>query len=205
MIKFNEKNLKKGILILLGLFVLLFIIFLTSIDGGDYDPEEDIETNGVEMASNDLDTAGYKKFTQQDGNFSIEYPEEFRVSEVIGDFAKFSSDDGRVKFSVYSPLWFGDENVYVIYIQTNERLLGAEVDEDKVELGEVGSARRIVIRQKYSDKQNRYERTMIDTQLHGDSSSTRSAFSFEYASQEDYQEYLEDFEHFQSSLEQFAD
>lgn len=208
MIKFNihnEKNLKKGILILLIFFVLLFIIFLTRIDGGGYVEENNLDENGVELSDDELGSDGYKEFTHQDGNFRIEYLEEFRVSEVSGDFAKFSSKDSRVKFAVYSPLWFGDENVYVIYIQPNERLLGSEVSEDQLEQSEIGPARRMIVRQRYIDKQNSYERSIVDTQLHSDSSSTRKAFSFEYASQEDYQEYLDEFEHFQRSLVQFAD
>lgn len=155
--------------------------------------------------NNAIAPAGWKELKKD--YLSIFYPPTFEVSPVAEqDYALFRSPDMKVIFGVYSPVWFGSPDMFLV--QPNETLIAEKKESKKLtcrtELGL--DATQTIVWQTIKAQDGGYTVSTIDIQLAStDGSETRKTFYFSYADQAAYKEYIEVFEQFKQSLTQSAD
>lgn len=155
--------------------------------------------------------AGYEDewTTYQGTSFGIAYPEDFVVDTSLGnDYASFTSPDGRVTFHVYSPLWDGSADELLvqsgeIIVATRPRVITPV--SCVTQLGESSTVEydAKVIRE--SDDTTIRSVADIGLKTEDDTSNVRMTFALEVKDTEQFDEYLELFKLFMSSLVQYAD
>jgi len=130
-------------------------------------------------------------FTEDRFGEPIEPPYTF----VRAEEATFTSPDGKVEFFIYSPLWGGEPESYLL-TAANEKIISDTTKKDKDPSW--GRTHRWV---SFEDKNGKYKRAFH----HMKTENTSLVFGIKYADQVSYDTYKEDYLAFKGSLMQFAD
>ena len=148
-------------------------------------------------------------YTAFNGNyFSILYPSNF-TADPIGpkdqmddyefiqtDEATFTSPDGAVEFFVYSPLWGGEPEYYLEFLENEE----ITEEKETTETDEYGFTKTIQW-MTFADKDGAYSRSYVSTETE----STFLVFGIKSINEAAYEQYKERYLKFKESLEQYAD
>ena len=155
--------------------------------------------------------AGYEDdwTTYQDAYFGIAYPPNFVVDTSLGnEYASFVSPDGNATFHVYSPQWDGSPDK--LLVQTGETVAAesptvSEAVSCVTQLGVSSTAKfeAQVITKSSSDALRSIANLGLETE--DDTSNVRMTFALEVKDAKYFDEYLEQFQLFMSSLVQYAD
>ena len=149
--------------------------------------------------------------------FDIEYPSDFSAapagplsthddrSFVQTDEAVFTSSDNTVQFFVYSPLWAGEPNDYLV-ISDTEKIVSEQtrrVEEDE-RPGQVGAREVRWVTVKAVDES--YYRSFMSVREQIDTGSElHHVFGIRYNDDTAYQKYRDAYIQFRESLRQYAD
>jgi hypothetical protein len=140
--------------------------------------------------------------------FSVQYPSNFiaqplEPTDQIDDYefirtdeATFTSPDGEVEFFVYSPLWGGEPEFYLEFLD-NEELTE---EKESIETDEFGQEKTIQW-MTFTDKDGNYSRSYVSTKTE----STFLVFGIKSFNDAAYEKYKERYLKFKESLQQFAD
>ncbi len=196
------------------LFVILPVILIFSacqLDPGELDMTPDVPDtpNVQESITADHDDpvdpfgAGDMVSEYLGTFFSVSYPAAFAIESEATDYVSFESADGKVAFAVYAPQWTGDGAP--IITQANEIETDRSENTSVVAESELGTdAEKSIVYVTVKADDGSYWRSMVTETLTKDSS-TMKIFSVRYENQESYDEYLDAYLTFKSSLQQFAD
>lgn len=138
--------------------------------------------------------------------FDIEYPQNFTARPTVPtDEAYFTSPDGTVEFFVYSPLWSGNPETYLM-IAPMEEVISEKTEEVKESerSGQLGD--RIVRRVTIKAKDGSYYRSFVSIKEQVEAESyLHHVFGIKYKDDASYEKYREAYVAFKKSLKQYAD
>lgn len=181
-------------------------------------PESFKQDKTEDSVVDDVDKVGVKLY--RGAWFDVEYPEDFEVRPTLPitnyngqefiqtDEAYFSSPDGSVEFFVYSPLWSGEPEDYLI-VAPHE-----EIVSEKTEVGpaldhQLKESKRIILWTSLKSKDNSYYRSYVSikeqVKANDSSSELHHVFGIKYQDEEAYQQYKDAYVSFKESLDQYAD
>lgn len=187
---------------------------------------EELQVQEVPIKQGKVEPSGEAEFAKEGLNlyrgyyFDIEYPEDFEVSPTLPtvdyngetyvqtDEAYFTSPDGTVEFFVYSPLWSGEPENYLIVAPTEE-MVSEKTEKGSALPHQLKDSERILYWVTLKAKDDSYFRSYlsIKEQVTEDDSGSElhHVFGIKYQNDEAYQKYKDAYAAFKDSLRQYAD